>query len=190
VKNKLTSDSIARALEVLRKEEVIAYPTEAVFGVGCDPDSELAVTRLLELKQRPVEKGLILIAANFEQLKPYIDDSMLNEAQRDTISAAWPGPVTFVFPALPTTPRWLTGRFDSLAVRVTDHPLVVELCQTFGKPLVSTSANLTGLPPCRTSQEVLAQFGDHFPVVIGETGGRLNPSEIRDALTGERFRQG
>ncbi|MCY1696666.1 L-threonylcarbamoyladenylate synthase type 1 TsaC [Lelliottia sp. SL45] len=190
MKNKLTSDSIARALEVLRKEEVIAYPTEAVFGVGCDPDSELAVTRLLELKQRPVEKGLILIAANFEQLKPYIDDSMLNKAQRDTISAAWPGPVTFVFPSLPTTPRWLTGRFDSLAVRVTDHPLVVELCQTFGKPLVSTSANLTGLPPCRTSQEVLAQFGDDFPVVIGETGGRQNPSEIRDALTGERFRQG
>lgn len=100
------------------------------------------------------------------------------------------GPVTFVFPAQPTTPRWLTGRFDSLAVRVTDHPLVVELCLAFGKPLVSTSANLTGLPPCRTTEEVLAQFGNDFPVAAGETGGRLNPSEIRDALTGERFRRG
>jgi L-threonylcarbamoyladenylate synthase len=190
VNNNLPSGSIAHAVDVLKNEEVIAYPTEAVFGVGCDPDSEVAVTRLLELKQRPVEKGLILIAATFEQLRPYIDDSMLSQAQRDTIFAVWPGPVTFVFPAQPTTPRWLTGRFDSLAVRVTDHPLVVELCQTFGKPLVSTSANLTGLPPCRTSQEVLAQFGNDFPVVRGETGGRLNPSEIRDALTGERFRQG
>ena len=188
--NNFPLGSIAQAVDVLKNEEVIAYPTEAVFGVGCDPDSETAVTRLLELKQRPVEKGLILIAANFEQLKPYIDDSMLTEQQRNTIFAAWPGPVTFVFPARPTTPSWLTGRFDSLAVRVTDHPLVVELCETFGKPLVSTSANLTGLPPCRTSQEVLAQFGDGFPVVVGETGGRLNPSEIRDALTGERFRQG
>ncbi len=188
--NNLQSVSIAHAVDVLNKEDVIAYPTEAVFGVGCDPDSEVAVTRLLTLKQRPVEKGLILIAASFEQLKPYIDDSMLTLAQRETIFAAWPGPVTFVFPALPTTPRWLTGRFDSLAVRVTDHPLVIELCNRFGKPLVSTSANLTGLPPCRTSEEVLAQFGDDFPVVIGETGGRLNPSEIRDALTGERFRQG
>ncbi|MRS92432.1 L-threonylcarbamoyladenylate synthase type 1 TsaC [Enterobacteriaceae bacterium RIT714] len=188
--NNLPSGSIAHAVDVLKNEEVIAYPTEAVFGVGCDPDSEVAVTRLLELKQRPVEKGLILIAATFEQLRPYIDDSMLSQAQRDTIFAVWPGPVTFVFPAQPSTPRWLTGRFDSLAVRVTDHPLVVELCQTFGKPLVSTSANLTGLPPCRTSQEVLAQFGNDFPVVRGETGGRLNPSEIRDALTGERFRQG
>lgn len=86
--------------------------------------------------------------------------------------------------------RWLTGRFDSLAVRVTDHPLVVELCLAFGKPLVSTSANLTGQPPCRTTEEVLAQFGNDFPVAVGETGGRLNPSEIRDALTGERIRQG
>ena len=179
--NNLPSGSIAQAVEILKKEEVIAYPTEAVFGVGCDPDSEVAVNRLLALKQRPVEKGLILIAANYAQLKPYIDDSMLTPAQRETIFSAWPGPVTFVFPAQPTTPRWLTGRFDSLAVRVTDHPLVVELCQAFGKPLVST---------CRTTEEVLAQFGSDFPVAVGETGGRLNPSEIRDALTGERFRQG
>jgi len=190
VKNNLQSGSVAHAVDVLKNEEVIAYPTEAVFGVGCDPDSEVAVTRLLTLKQRPVEKGLILIAASFEQLKPYIDDSMLTSAQRETIFSSWPGPVTFVFPALPTTPRWLTGRFDSLAVRVTDHPLVIELCNRFGKPLVSTSANLTGLPPCRTAEEVSAQFGSEFPVVIGETGGRLNPSEIRDALTGELFRQG
>ncbi len=82
------------------------------------------------------------------------------------------------------------GRFDSLAVRVTNHPLVVALCNAYGKPLVSTSANLSGLPPCRTVEEVRAQFGDDFPVVEGATGGRLNPSEIRDALTGELFRQG
>ncbi len=82
------------------------------------------------------------------------------------------------------------GRFDSTAVRVTNHPLVVALCNAYGKPLVSTSANLSGLPPCRTVEEVRAQFGDDFPVVEGATGGRLNPSEIRDALTGELFRQG
>lgn len=151
--NNLPTDAIAAAVAVLHKECVIAYPTEAVFGVGCDPDSETAVNRLLELKQRPVEKGLILIAANFEQLKPYIDDSMLTDTQREAIFACWPGPVTFVFPAPATTPRWLTGRFDSLAVRVTDHPLVVSLCQAYGKPLVSTSANLTGLPPAARSKK-------------------------------------
>ena len=169
--NNLQGDAIAAAIDVLNEERVIAYPTEAVFGVGCDPDSETAVMRLLELKQRPVDKGL-------------------TDAQRETIFSRWPGPVTFVFPAPATTPRWLTGRFDSLAVRVTDHPLVVALCQAYGKPLVSTSANLSGLPPCRTVDEVRAQFGAAFPVVPGETGGRLNPSEIRDALTGELFRQG
>lgn len=188
--NNLQRDAIAAAIDVLNKERVIAYPTEAVFGVGCDPDSETAVSRLLDLKQRPMDKGLILIAASFEQLKPYIDDSMLTEAQRTAVFSRWPGPVTFVFPAPATTPRWLTGRFDSLAVRITDHPLVVALCQAYGKPLVSTSANLSGLPPCRTVEEVHSQFGADFPVVAGETGGRLNPSEIRDALTGELFRQG
>ncbi len=126
--NNLQGDAIAAAIDVLNEERVIAYPTEAVFGVGCDPDSETAVMRLLELKRRPVDKGLILIAANYEQLKPYIDDTMLTDAQRETIFPAG-RPVTFVFPAPATTPRWLTGRFDSLAVRVTDHPLVVALCR-------------------------------------------------------------
>lgn len=83
--NNLQRDAIAAAIDVLNEERVIAYPTEAVFGVGCDPDSETAVMRLLELKQRPVDKGLILIAANYEQLKPYIDDTMLTDVQRETI---------------------------------------------------------------------------------------------------------
>ncbi|ELY2623512.1 L-threonylcarbamoyladenylate synthase type 1 TsaC [Cronobacter malonaticus] len=190
MKNNQPADAISSIVDVLKKEQVIAYPTEAVFGVGCDPDSETAVKRLLELKQRPMEKGLILIAANFEQLKPYIDDAVLTPEQREAVFARWPGPVTFVFPAKPSTPRWLTGRFDSLAVRVTNHPQVIALCEAFGKPLVSTSANLSGLEPCRTAQEVLAQFGNDFPVLYGATGGRQNPSEIRDALTGELFRQG
>src|SRR5690606_18531279 len=124
VKNKLPTNLIADAIEVLNKENVIAYPTEAVFGVGCDPDSEIAVNRLLALKQRPVDKGLILIAASFEQVKTYIDDSMLTDTQREALFSRWTGPVTFVFPAPATIPRWLTGRFDSLAVRVTNHPLV------------------------------------------------------------------
>jgi L-threonylcarbamoyladenylate synthase len=83
VNNNLPSEAVAHAVAVLNNEHVIAYPTEAVFGVGCDPDSETAVMRLLELKQRPVEKGLILIAASFEQLKPYIDDSRLSDSQRE-----------------------------------------------------------------------------------------------------------
>lgn len=182
--------ALSDVLQALQQEEVIAYPTEAVFGLGCDPDSEKAVNALLALKQRPWQKGLILIAANYEQLKPYVDDSTLTDSQREAIFSVWPGPVTWVIPARLETPRWLTGSFDSLAVRVSDHPLVQQLCSQYGKPLVSTSANLSGQEPCRTIEEVRRQFGSSLPVLAGLVGGRLNPSEIRDALTGKQFRQG
>lgn len=190
MKNESAPGSVEACIHQLRQNAVIAYPTEAVFGLGCNPDSESAVMALLALKQRPVEKGLILIAANYAQLQPYIDDLSLTDAQKEKMFASWPGPVTWVMPSRTSTPRWLTGRFDSLAVRVTDHPDVQRLCLGFGKPLVSTSANLTGLEPCRTAAEVHQQFGSDFPVFLGNTGGRLNPSEIRDVLTGELIRQG
>jgi L-threonylcarbamoyladenylate synthase len=182
--------SLDFCIEQLQQQAVIAYPTEAVFGLGCDPDSENAVMSLLALKQRPVEKGLILIAADYAQLEPYVADQELSVVQRERMFASWPGPVTYVVPASPHTPRWLTGRFDSLAIRVSDHPDVQALCRRFGKPLVSTSANLSGEPPCRTAAEVAQQFGVAFPVLVGVTGGRLNPSEIRDVISGELIRQG
>ncbi|QXX96281.1 L-threonylcarbamoyladenylate synthase type 1 TsaC [Serratia marcescens] len=188
--NSELSPNLLSIIDALHQQQVIAYPTEAVFGLGCDPDSEQAVNALLALKQRPWEKGLILIAADYAQLKPYIDDSALSEQQRATMFASWPGPVTWVLPARRETPRLLTGRFSSLAVRVSDHPLVQLLCRQYGKPLVSTSANLSGLEPCRSADEVTRQFGEAFPVLAGEVGGRLNPSEIRDVLTGEQIRQG
>ncbi|WP_445495485.1 L-threonylcarbamoyladenylate synthase type 1 TsaC [Photorhabdus sp. SF281] len=179
-----------KVLTSLKSEKVIAYPTEAVFGLGCDPDSERAVNELLTLKKRPWQKGLILIADNYRQLQPYLDDNLLTEYQKEVIFASWPGPVTWVIPAKVGTSKWLTGQFSTLAVRVSDHPLVKQLCTFYGKPLVSTSANLNGLEPCRTAEEVRRQFGDKLSVLDGDVGGRKNPSEIRDALTGELYRQG
>ncbi|GAL08093.1 TsaC protein [Photobacterium aphoticum] len=189
--NEENVDNLNQVVAALQQEEVIAYPTEAVFGVGCDPDSESAVQKLLALKQRPVDKGLILIAANYEQLAPYVDDSQLSDAQKARIFASWPGPVTWVMPTKPGVPAFLTGQFDTIAVRVTDHPQVQALCLAFGKPLTSTSANLTGQEPGRTVEEVSAQLGDQLAaILVGDTGGRDNPSEIRDAQTGNVFRQG
>lgn len=182
--------AIESIIASLNNEEVIAYPTEAVFGLGCDPDSEKAVNKLLELKQRSWEKGLILIADSYEQLKNYVDDSQLTDDQKQIMLDSWPGPVTWVIPAKKSTPKWLTGRFDTLAVRVTDHNLVKLLCQQYGKPLVSTSANLSGQEPCRTTGEVIEQFQGSIPVLDGTVGGRLNPSEIRDAKTGQLYRKG
>lgn len=184
------SPALAGLVDALRQGRIVAYPTEAVFGLGCDPDSEAAVQALLTLKQRSWTKGLILIAANYAQLLPYIDDAALTPRQRERVFAGWPGPLTWVMPARPQTPRWLTGQYSTLAVRVTAYEPARRLCLAFGKPLVSTSANLTGRPPGRTPAEVRRQLGDNFPVMEEQVEGRLNPSEIRDALTGGLIRQG
>lgn len=182
-------NELEQAVAVLRQGGVIAYATEAVFGVGCDPDAEAAVVRLLAIKQRPVEKGLILIAERLDQLLPYIDLAALTPAQRARVEASWPGPVTWIMPARATTPRWLTGRFDTLAVRVSAHSQVQALCRAFGKPLVSTSANLAGEEPGRSADEVRVALGERLDYVLaGEVGGRANPSEIRDARSGDVLR--
>ncbi|SON51284.1 L-threonylcarbamoyladenylate synthase [Vibrio tapetis] len=184
-------DNFKHTISTLQAGEVIAYPTEGVFGVGCDPDNIHAINKLLALKQRPVEKGLILIASDYAQLLPYIDEAQLNEEQLSRVKASWPGPVTWIMPASPKVSRHVSGQFDSIAVRVTDHPLVQKLCREFGKPITSTSANLTGLPPCMTTQEVHQQLGDRLNAILeGATGGRDKPSEIRDAKTLQLIRQG
>lgn len=176
-------------IDVLHHHQVIAYPTEAVFGLGCDPDSEEAVSILLSLKRRSWEKGLILIASDYKQLIPYINHSALNKAQRTAMFSTWPGPITWVIPSCPETPRFLTGCFNSLAVRISAHPVVQKLCRQYGKPLVSTSANYSKQEPCRNVNEVKKQFGAAFPVLEGKVSSYCNPSEIRDALSGEQIRK-
>jgi len=183
------SIAISNAVTALRHQQVIAYPTEAVFGLGCDPMNETAVQRLLTIKQRPVEKGLILIAANLAQLDDYIDLSKLSAEQIDKINQTWPGPATWVMPAKAQVPKWLTGKFDSIAVRVSAHPTVQTLCLAFGGPITSTSANLTGLNPCVTAVEVASQLGSLLGAIVDEAVGELaQPTTITDALTGKVYR--
>jgi len=187
----MTEVELVRVVSALQDGKVIAYPTEAVFGVGCDPDNIEAIALLLRLKQREKAKGLILIAADYQQLLPYIDDEKLTVVQRERMLQSWPGPMTWVVPAQAHVSNWLTGQFQSIAVRVSDHPTVRQLCQAFGKPVTSTSANLAGQPACRDSQQVFAQLGHQVTVIVDEpVGGRLNPSEIRDVFTGHIFRAG
>ena len=177
------------ALEQLRHGGVIGYATEAVFGLGCDPDSEEAVRRLLDIKQRPLEKGLVLVAADFSQLLPYLDLSKLPAGRLNVILNTWPGPNTWIMPAKPEVPTWLKGRFDSLAVRVCAHPQVHDLCLAFGKPLVSSSANITGQPPARSATELEQQLGKQLDYILpGATQGLANPSLIRDGSTGAILR--
>ena len=168
---------------------VIAYPTEAVYGLGCHPLDADAVLRLLRLKQRSVDKGLILIAADLRQILPYVQP--LSPALQRRVEATWPGPVTWLLPARPETPWWLRGTHDTLAVRVTAHPLAAALCQACGSALVSTSANRAGQPPARSALRVRMVFGDQIDhLVHGALGGADRPSEIRDGRSGRVLRPG
>jgi len=184
----MPSNQINEAVQILQQGGVIAYPTEAVFGLGCDPDNHQAVEKLLAIKQRSRDKGLILIAADFQQLRPYLAE--IDSSLKAKILTTWPGPVTWLWPAKPAVSSLLRGAHETIAVRVTAHPIAAALCLTFGGPVVSTSANLSGQPPTRTAEEVRSQFGDQLDYVLdGEIGGLSRPSQIRDAVTGEIIRE-
>jgi L-threonylcarbamoyladenylate synthase len=177
-----------QAASVLHAGGVIAYPTEGVYGLGCRPDDGRAVQLLLELKQRPVSAGLILIAASLEQLDGWIEPTPA-EARR--LSAPVSGPVTWLVTAGPLTPDWITGGESAVAVRVTRHPVAASLCLASGLPLVSTSANRRGKPPARSSLAARLRFGSRLDLVVGgATGGLPGPTEIREAATGRVVRPG
>lgn len=184
-----TALDIAAAVDLLRRGGVIAYPTEAVWGLGCDPRNEAAVLRLLQVKQRPVEKGLIVVAAGLEAVRPWLDLAQLPAGRMTEVAASWPGPHTWAIPATPAAPPWVTGKHRSLAVRISAHPVVEALCSAFGGALVSTSANLAGQPPAYTRAELdpalLARIDG---LVAGETGGLDRPTPIRGALDGAVLR--
>ena len=177
------------AAHVLHRGGVVAYPTEAVWGLGCDPFDETAVMRLLALKQRTPDKGLILVAGALEQFDGLLDWDVLPTDRRVAVFATWPGPHTWIVPATGRVPYWITGRHDGVAARVSAHPDVVALCAAFGGPLVSTSANLGGEPPAfgrdALDPRLLAQLDG---ICTGETGGLDAPTAIRDARTGASLR--
>lgn len=180
---------IPQAAQLLHNGGVIAYPTEAVWGLGCDPRNQAAVLRLLALKQREVDKGLILIAADEAQLAPHIDMTALDESQRAAVRASWPGPHTWIVPASTDAPGWITGAHSGIAVRVSAHPTVIALCNAFGGALVSTSANRAGqpAPSSRDGLDTVIVAGVDA-LTIGETGELQRPTAIRDARSGDMLR--
>lgn len=176
-------------IQTLQQGKLIAYPTEAVFGLGCDPDNETAVLKLLALKKRPVEKGLILVAKTYSQLLPYVDDAKIPMHMRTEIFSSWPGPVTWLLPAAKKSPKWVTGNSDLIAVRVSQHLVVGQLCELFGKPLISTSANVSGVKPAINAEQLYQQFHKTLLLVDGALGGAINPSQIRHGISGKTIRE-
>ncbi|WP_020409179.1 L-threonylcarbamoyladenylate synthase [Hahella ganghwensis] len=178
---------IAQACHHVHRGGVIAYPTEAVWGLGCDPFNQEAVERILKLKKRPWQKGLLLVSGDMNDFRSLL--SLIPEERANEVIKSWPGPNTWVLPDPGIYPDWVRGTHRSIAVRVTDHPLVCELTRQLGYPVISTSANPAGISPARTLLESRCYFGDELDYYLpGELGGLDRPTTIRDALTGRLFR--
>ena len=190
VNNQEQQQQIIQAVEILQQGGIIAYPTEAVYGLGCDANNLSAVKNILELKQREKEKGLILISSSFDQFKNYIqplekhiENKLLDSWKNNTKAITW------LVPVKNEISEYLKGQFDSLAIRVSHHPVVKELCQQFGGAIISTSANVTAQEAARTAEEVKQIFDGKVDFIIeGKTDRNSQPSEIRDALTDKLIR--
>ena len=146
-----TLDELEDAALLLRRGGVLAYPTEAVYGLGCDPHDQAAFARIFALKQRPATQGVLLIAADFAQVERYIDFAQVPAMVLAQVRASWPGPHTWIFPRSAAVPGWVAGAHAGIALRVTAHGPAAELCRAFGGALVSTSANPHGQPPARSA---------------------------------------
>lgn len=178
----------SQAARALRAGGVIAYPTEAVWGLGCDPFNQQAFDRLLELKRRPLKKGVILIAGDMHQVEPLL--SRLSSSQLAQLESTWPGPVTWLLPDPDDLiPDWIKGDHGSVAVRVSAHLSVQNLCNAFGAPVVSTSANTGGAQPSKTLFEVSTYFGNRLDYYLPGNIGELDkPTQIRDLTSSQIIR--
>ena len=176
-----------QAVTCLRQGGLIAYPTEAVWGLGCDPFDVRAVQRLLLLKRRPMHKGLILVASGLHQLEPLL--AGFSAEQRQRLLDTGTQPTTWLLPHRDLIPGWVTGEHDSVAVRLTRHPLVAALCNHFGGMVVSTSANPSDLRAARSELAVRCYFRNRVDCYVsGPTQGLAQPSQIIHFHSGERLR--
>lgn len=178
---------LQEAVRALAAGGVVACPTEAVWGLSCDPDNLAAVERLLALKQRPVSKGVILVASSTDQVAALLEG--LSEAQQSKLALSWPGPTTWLIPHRGLVPPWIHGGRESVAVRVTAHPAMAALCTAWNGPLVSTSANRSGCQAPRSAFQVQRYFGAELDALVpGAVGGAARPSVIRDLVTDQIIR--
>ncbi|MBJ7551427.1 L-threonylcarbamoyladenylate synthase [Marinomonas ostreistagni] len=172
---------------ILREGGVVAYPTEAVWGLGCDPYNEAAVHKILALKSRPIEKGLILITGHPTHLEPW-KECLSNDAFERLISIT-ETPTSWVVPDVKIAPFWVRGEHQSVAIRLSQHTPVANLCRSYGGAIVSTSANPAGLEPAKTKEEVIAYFSDQCDAIFDQNIGTASkPSQVLDILTGTKFR--
>lgn len=175
-----------KAIALLTAGDVIACPTEAVYGLSCDATNSRAVKKVIALKERSSAKGFIVIVSDFDMLDELINP--LDAERRALLEEKWPGPVTFLMPIQKHLSPLLNGEFETQAIRMSSHPVLADLVKAFGKPIVSTSANVSGFTPARSVSECEKYFGDDLPVLSGDLGTLKKPTSIIDLLTMDKIR--
>jgi L-threonylcarbamoyladenylate synthase len=166
--------------------QVVACPTESVYGLGCSPFDQEAVDKILAWKNKGSSKGLIVVAACFSQVADWCEPVDAKKMQR--IEASWPGPTSWIFPASNKAPSAaVCVATNTIAVRVSDHSVLCQMAHHFG-PMISTSANWAGLPPARTVAQVKQYFPELACIVAGDLGKASKPSAIYDVATGKCLR--
>lgn len=178
---------LLQCVDALAAGEVLAYPTEAVWGLGCDPDNKRAIQKILLLKRRSPHKGLILVGSR-EAHFAFLLERLSSERQK-MVQESWPGYTTWLVPHFGHVSPLLCGLHDTIALRVSDHPFVHALCEKYGGPIVSTSANPQGLAPARHMLKARCYFGANVIYAPHAPATASQPSLIKD-LTGRILREG
>lgn len=182
----LNESMISKAIEILNQGGVVAYPTESTYGIGCDPANKDALKRILEIKQRPAEKGLIILVSDIQQAKAYLQP--LTDKQLNQVTEVRERATTWLIPRNPDLPIELCGIHPKIAVRVTQHPIAKAICERLGYPLVSTSCNLSGEDAMSDSSTIELKMGDKLDLVVpGDVGGQ-EASQIIDLESGQILR--
>ena len=217
--NGAITTSPEQAANWLKQGQLLAYPTESVWGIGCDAYNQAAVEQILAIKNRPSEKGMIVVTDSIERIKPLLQQ--LPQQRQQQIIASWSQQAsdeiathntqahTWLLPlkeaqfkgqikldnkGIAEVPYWITGKHDSIAIRVIAHPLIAQLCEQIVSStnpyglIVSTSCNPSGETPAKSFEQAYAYFGQDIAYLQGETLGYILPSQISDALSGQVIR--
>lgn len=145
---------IRHAAHIIRHGGIIAYPTDTVYGLGCDPYNADAVEKINLIKQRPLNKYFILLASDIKQVQPLLHTT---KAQQKLITQS-DEPTSWIVNASPNAPEWLTNKSHTITIRISHSPTVQKLCSALGHPIISTSANISGRRPAKNALELYQFF--------------------------------
>jgi len=162
---------IKEAVRLLKQGGLIAFPTETYYGLGVDPFNKEALQRLFRVKQRTVDKAVLVLVADKSQVKLFADSEPVGF--NDLMTGFWPGPLTLVFPARSTLPELLTGGTGTVGIRQSPDRTASRLLREYSGPITATSANRSGALPATTAAEVNEIFGSDVDLVLdgGATPG-------------------